>query len=123
MQITQQLTSQAGCQSQWQVCKQSHQERRNQRYSRRRGDVVSPQIVLAQVVIEVVGADGVVRRRRADTWTSGVGQDGCIDTDDLGVSIVSTVARPGPPTYNMAAAVTVPARSSVKNFAPGRSNG
>lgn len=67
-----------------QVGKKTHSERGDESNAGGSDDIVSPELLLAQVVVEVGNTDGVVGGTVADTWPSSVRQDRRVDTDDLG---------------------------------------
>jgi len=46
-------------------------------------DVISPEFLFTKVVVDVGDTDGVVWRTVTDTRSSSVGENGCVDTDDL----------------------------------------
>jgi hypothetical protein len=65
------------------IGKETHCESSDKSDTRGSDDVISSQFLLAKVVVDVCDTDWVVWGTCTDTWSSSVGEDGSVDTDNL----------------------------------------
>ena len=65
------------------IGKETHGESSDKSDTRGSDDVISSQFLFTKVVIGVGDTDGVVWRTVTYTWSSSVGKDRSVDTDDL----------------------------------------
>jgi hypothetical protein len=65
------------------IGKETHCESSDKSNTGGSDDVISPEFLFTKVVIGVGDADGVVWRTVTYTWSSSVGENRCVDTDDL----------------------------------------
>jgi len=73
------------------IGKETHCESSDESDTRGSDDVISSQFLLAKVVVDVCDTDWVVWGTCTHTWSSSVGEDGSVDTDDLSNQPIHTV--------------------------------